>query len=423
MHIAVVTLPGYGHINPTLRTARELIARNHDVEYYLPERFADVVESTGATFQRLSDALDILANAREHGFQPGMSDEREQEQKQDREKGEQMSQTMMGNADAESEVVDRIAASDPDVIVFDPMCLWGREAVDQLDVPSVGFYTSFALREGSPLLDDLSSGPPGPSRPGLPGAGPTEDDSLPDPLANALEARGISDPNLADFLGATVDADLSIVPIPQSFQPDADEFGDDYRFVGPMIRSGVEEQEGEADLPLDRFTNRKSVYVSLGTVVHGNRAFFEACFDAFGDTDWEIVIKSKENADKLDSESPENVSVRRRVPQLDLLERIDVFVTHGGMNLTMEALSSGTPLVVIPQGGDQHVVAERITDLGLGSVLDPETLTAADLADAVETVHSDSYHEVVESFQTILREAGGAERVADAIEQFDGHTS
>jgi hypothetical protein len=53
-------------------------------------------------------------------------------------------------------------------------------------------------------------------------------------------------------------------------------------------------------------------------------------------------------------------------------------------------------------------------------VLDPETLTADDLSDAVETVHSDSYHDVVASFQTTLREAGGAERVADAIERFDG---
>lgn len=226
----------------------------------------------------------------------------------------------------------------------------------------------------------------------------------------------MSDPGPADFLGANVDANLRIVPIPRVFQPNIDEFSNDYCFVGPMIRSG--EGEGVAGLPLDRIADRQSVYVSLGTVVHGDRAFFEACVDAFAETDWEVVVKAKENADQLDSGSPENVSVRRRVPQLTLLDRVDVFVTHGGMNSTMEALSFNTPLIVVPQGADQNLVAERVTELGLGCVLAPEPLTADDLYDAVETVHSDSYHATMESFQTTLREAGGAERVADAIERF-----
>lgn len=408
MRVAIVPLPGYGHVNPTLRTARELIARKHEVEYYLPERFADPVESTGATFQQLDDELDIMAKARTHGFQPGtFGEQKEKREQQNRERHEKMSQVMMGSPDAASAAVDQIAATDPDVIIFDPMCLWGRGAIEQLDTVSVAFYTSFALREGSAQLDDLSLGP---------GAGPNEDASLPDPIADALEAHGVSDPSLADFLGTTVDADLSIVPIPQVFQPDADAFGDDYHFVGPMIRSGEDEQA--AELPLDRLADQQSVYISLGTVVHGDKAFFEACVDAFAETDWEVVVKAKENADQLDSKSPENISILNQVPQLTVLERVDSFVTHGGMNSTMEALSFNTPLVVVPQGADQNLVAERVSDLGLGCVLDPETLTADDLYDAVETVHSGSHHAAVESFQATVREGGGSERVADAIERF-----
>lgn len=379
MRIAIVPLPGYGHVNPTLRTARELLAREHEVEFYLPERFADPVESTGATFRRLDDALDIMTKAREHGFQPETFDKQNGNgEQQDRERHEKTGQAMMGSPDAASAAVDRITASDPDVIVFDPMCIWGREASERLDAVSVAFYPSFAVHEESPRLDGLSLGP---------GTGSNEDASLPEPLANTLEAHGVNDPGPADFLGANVDADLRIVPIPRVFQPTVDEFGDDYRFVGPMIRSG--EDERAAGLPFDRIADRQSVYVSLGTVVHGDRTFFEACIDAFAGTDWEVVVKAKENADQLDRDSPENVSVRRRVPQLTLLEQVDVFVTHGGMNSTMEALSFNTPLVVVPQGADQNLVAERVTDLGLGCVLDPETLSADDLYDAVETVHSD----------------------------------
>lgn len=391
VQVVILTLPAYGHINPTLRMAHELLDRDHEVAYYLPDRFADVIESTGATFQRLSDEFDMMRKIREQGVRPGAATDGNREQH------DETAHIMGDSIDAAPVVADRVVASDPDAIVFDPMCPWGREAIDRFQGSSVAFYTSFALREGSPLLDRLSIG-----------AG--EDGSLPKPLVTALEKRGVSDPDPADLLVAS--ADRSIVPIPRTFQPDHEAFGEDHVFAGPMIRAGNEQ---DAALPRSRLTNRQSVYVSLGTIAHGNETFFESCFDAFADSDWELVVKSKTDADRLDETSPENVSVRRRVPQLDLLERVDVFVTHGGMNSTMEALSSGTPLVVVPQMADQHAVAERVTELGLGETLDTETLTADSLYEAVETTHR-THTEAIERFRTAIREAGGAARAATAVE-------
>ncbi|QBD81378.1 hypothetical protein EPA93_37550 [Ktedonosporobacter rubrisoli] len=48
---AVLTVPGYGHVNPTLALAEELIARGEQVIYYLPEEFRASVEATGAIFR------------------------------------------------------------------------------------------------------------------------------------------------------------------------------------------------------------------------------------------------------------------------------------------------------------------------------------------------------------------------------------
>lgn len=400
VRIVILTLPAYGHINPTLRMARELIDRDHEVAYYLPDRFVDVIESTGATFQRLSDEFDMMRKMREQEVRPGQrpgSQATDEATDADRER-EEAARLMKGSIDAAPAVADRVVASDPDAIVYDPMCPWGREAVDRFQGPSVAFYTSFALREESPLLDRLSigSGPAG---------------SLPKPLVTSLEKQGVSDPGPADLLVAS--ADRSVVPIPRTFQPDHEAFGEDHVFAGPMIRAGDEQRD--AGLPLSRLEARQSVYVSLGTIAHGDETFFEACFDAFADTDWELVVKSKTDADRLDDTSPANVSVRRRVPQLDLLERVDVFVTHGGMNSTMEALSFGTPLVVVPQMADQYVVAERVTELGLGETLETETLTADSLYEAVETTHR-THTEPIERFRTTIREAGGATRAATAVE-------
>jgi len=48
---AVFCTPGYGHVNPTLALAQELVARGQRVIYYLPEDFRPAVEATGAVFR------------------------------------------------------------------------------------------------------------------------------------------------------------------------------------------------------------------------------------------------------------------------------------------------------------------------------------------------------------------------------------
>ena len=250
-------------------------------------------------------------------------------------------------------LVDRVAADGVDRVVIDPMCLWGRIVADELEVPTVSFNTSFGMRKGSPLLENVRS---------FDGERSQSAGEMPE----LLSAVGISDPDRSDFFVA--DTDRSLVPLTREFQPDATEFGDDHVFVGPMVRAGGEQRD--ADLPLDRLAERRSVYISLGTVVRGDDAFFRACFDAFEDSEWEVVLKAKTDADRLDAGSPTNVHVRPRVPQLDVLERVDAFVTHGGMNSTMESLSFGTPPVVVPQMADQYIVAERVDALGVGTVLD-----------------------------------------------------
>jgi UDP:flavonoid glycosyltransferase YjiC (YdhE family) len=40
--------------------------------------------------------------------------------------------------------------------------------------------------------------------------------------------------------------------------------------------------------------------------------------------------------------------VRQQVPQLEILPYTKLFITHGGMNSTMEAVNYGVPMIVIP---------------------------------------------------------------------------
>jgi UDP:flavonoid glycosyltransferase YjiC (YdhE family) len=57
-------------------------------------------------------------------------------------------------------------------------------------------------------------------------------------------------------------------------------------------------------------------------------------------------------------------------PQLQLLERVDAFVTHGGANSVMEAMYAGTPLIIVPLSGDQPWQAKFVEERRVGIRLD-----------------------------------------------------
>ncbi|WP_242891911.1 glycosyltransferase [Actinomadura litoris] len=51
---------------------------------------------------------------------------------------------------------------------------------------------------------------------------------------------------------------------------------------------------------------------------------------------------------------PANVEAHRHVPQPAVLAHTDVFVTHAGMNSTMEALAAAVPMVAVPHTPEQR---------------------------------------------------------------------
>ncbi|WP_279583322.1 nucleotide disphospho-sugar-binding domain-containing protein [Fodinicola feengrottensis] len=103
-------------------------------------------------------------------------------------------------------------------------------------------------------------------------------------------------------------------------------------------------------------------------------------------------------------------------PQLPVLERSRLFITHGGMNSTMEALWYGVPLVVVPQMPEQALTSRRVAELGLGAALDPSAITAEKLAAAVRTIDTEpSYADNVAEMRKHCHDAGGASKAADVL--------
>jgi MGT family glycosyltransferase len=211
---------------------------------------------------------------------------------------------------------------------------------------------------------------------------------------------------------------LDIVFLPKSFQLAAETFGDNFKFVGPSM----ERSENVSDFPFAALeaASKPVLYISLGTMANKRPEFYKECLAGFKDSDWQVVMSVGTKIDIADlGEIPDNFIVRASVPQLKILERASIFITHGGMNSTMEALYNGLPLIVLPQMGEQQITAQQIADLGLGMTLPNSTRSkAAELVQAVETVRREpSYREKAARFQRAIREAGGYQQAVKEINQ------
>ena len=115
---------------------------------------------------------------------------------------------------------------------------------------------------------------------------------------------------------------------------------------------------------------------------------------------------------------PTNVLMLKNAPQLALLRRAAVMVTHGGLNSVKEALCLGVPLIVLPFDQDQPGNAARVAFHGYGRKVSWSTTCGAALAQHVSEVLGDSLlTRKVQTFARELQEALNRRHAARAFER------
>ena len=108
--------------------------------------------------------------------------------------------------------------------------------------------------------------------------------------------------------------------------------------------------------------------------------------------------------------------MREFLPQVRLLERSAVAVSHGGNNSVTEALTAGVPLLVLPLSTDQFAGAAAVERAGVGLALDPNAATPDDIHGAVQALLSPhGARAAAVEMGTDLREVTGARRAHGAV--------
>ena len=117
-------------------------------------------------------------------------------------------------------------------------------------------------------------------------------------------------------------------------------------------------------------------------------------------------------------ELPPNASVHATVPQLALLARASLFVTHAGLNSVKEAIVSGVPMLAFPLGFDQPGNAVRIEHHGLGLRGDVRRTSPLVLGRMIDRVlHGRAFATAVRSMREIFLAADRRGAGLDFVEQ------
>jgi zeaxanthin glucosyltransferase len=189
-----------------------------------------------------------------------------------------------------------------------------------------------------------------------------------------------------------------------------------FHFTGPYHNSTGRESIA---FPYDKLTGQPLIYASLGTVQNRLQYVFQDIAQACEGLDVQLVMSL---GGALEPEAlpnlPGNPLVVKYAPQLELLQKASLTITHAGLNTTLECLTHGVPMVAIPIANDQPGVAARIAWTGTGEVVPLQKLSVPRLRTAIEQVLTqDSYKQNALRLQEAIRKAGGVTRAADIVEK------
>ncbi|AFY39817.1 glycosyltransferase, MGT family [[Leptolyngbya] sp. PCC 7376] len=189
-----------------------------------------------------------------------------------------------------------------------------------------------------------------------------------------------------------------------------------FHFTGPYHTTSSREN---IDFPWDKLTGQPLIYASMGTLQNRLDNVFQMIATACKDLDAQLVI-SLGGASNPEDIPPlkGNPLVVRYAPQIELLQKATLTITHAGMNTTLESLTYGVPLVAIPVTNDQPGIAARIAWSGVGQFIDVKKLSSQKLQTIIQQVlTTPSYRKNAQRLQTQIQSAGGVNKAAEIIEK------
>ncbi len=409
-HFGVLSHKGAGHLNPLIALSRRLIARGHRVTLFQHPELEQRVRERGLEFSPIQI--------------PGFPGSKQQRSKT----GLPISPTSIGEIRdrvnrtiAEMEAFLReypapIRAAGVDTLIMSEISLAASTVAEILRLPYFIVSTSIPQNLGWKAPRSIAPSP-------------SWLEHLQKSLleVSILRMRGPIRRSLDRYrkqaglgsivrIGKTFPELAHITQWPQCLDIPRSELPANFFYTGPFVDGAG---RAVVEFAWDRLDGRPLVYASLGTTRKGAPATFQRIAEACNGLDLQLVISLGGRRDpEMFTGLPGNPLVVENAPQLELLSRAEVVITHAGQNTVLETLMQGKPMLALPIALDQPTIAAHLARLGVAEVLSTENRSAQQIRAALVKVLEDSrYRNAAENLQTQIRSLCGLDRAADIIEE------
>jgi len=384
-------MPAYGHLNPMLGVAEELVRQGHEVLIYNTPEFKEKIANVGAEFREvpLKDPSLDIGNLRILHNALTIADF-----------------SLRATKLLVDPLMSEIEKEKPDCLIHDSLSLWGKIAGLKTHVPTVSLVPSMAintrlvLSQTPFLLDDYVQA----------FSRPHTFFTIIDQFRKSYSKKGLIPPFFFDMFSNV--EKLNIIFTSRQFQPLEHSFNATYKFVGPIVYDRNEKQPeviSKKDQPF--------IYVALGTVYNDNIEVYRSIISAlkqFGNESF-VSIGKYINPSELGN-IPSNVHISPYYPQLEMLKKASIFISHAGMNSVNESLYFEVPLLMLPIIQEQKINAVRVEQLGAGVYFKKKPIDIPLLIESIKSLLNESRYAVAaEKVGKALRSSGGAKKAVNHI--------
>jgi zeaxanthin glucosyltransferase len=415
MKIGFVSLPASGHLNPMTALARKMQARGNEVVFIgFPETEAAIraanlefVPFCEREFPTGSIGKALGGVAKLHGLEVVQYTCRE---------------VVPGLLEAAFEhLPEKIAETGVDALVLDAIYFFLELVPMRLGMPYVHIWTAHHLDFSGATPAALFSWP---------------HETTSEAIDRNVEGLKICGEILASVAAiaqryaekaglhidwndptATISKLATITQAPREFDFPNPNWPPTFHYAGPF-----HDDEGRQEIPFpwEELTDKPLVYASLGTIVNGLDHVYRIILEAVGkfpEIQTVLSVGKNINPDVL-GPIPPNAIVVSAAPQIELLKRASLCITHAGLNTTLESLAQGVPMVAIPIGYEQPGVAARIAHHGVGEFVEVGDLTVDRLLELIQRVATNQgYRMRARYFRDVIAKTRGLDAAAEIIEQ------
>lgn len=246
-NVMFFNIPAHGHTNPTITVVEELVERGHQVRYYSTTEFREKIENAGAVFVNIEP------------YMPPTPDDLDKKAGKDfAALIEMVVDTTLG---LDNVIEEQIKEFKPDCIISDSVCFWGKLFAKKYNIPFVCSTTTMAFNRYTAKLMKQGIGEMITMFKGMPRI---------QAKMQQLNEHGYNVENFVSIIQNDNETN-TIVYTSRKFQPRVETFSDKYAFVGPSVVNTYE-KKGNKEKP--------QIYISLGTVLNNNVAFYKECIKA-----------------------------------------------------------------------------------------------------------------------------------------------